>query len=154
MPQVSPALRAKVCEHLRGQLSAGQLDDLDKGTAPHFHRGRRGDPVVTQAYAAFMNSMHGELSPERFTKEQFVEIGKRWIVRYSRFGPDGCENVRKPRTLLSEGEWAEAADIIATPIESNEGMTYWRSAQQCLDIEHSKQQRFEYVSCGTSQSQV
>ena len=106
MPQYSKAIRAKVCEHLRGQLSRQQLADLVEGIAPHFHRGRSGDPAVKPAYAAFMNSMHGELDPEHFTQATFVDIAQRWIVRYSRLGEDACINIRLPRSHLTEGEWA------------------------------------------------
>lgn len=115
-PQVSSALCAKFCEHLRGQLSTQQLDDLDTKTALHSHRHRSGDAVVTRAHAAFRNPMHGELDPARFTELQFVRIVQRWIVRYSRSGSAACQNTRKRRTLLSDREWAEAGDTITAYI--------------------------------------
>ena len=148
-PDYSAELRGAVCHTLTGILSQEQIGQLDRGEHVRFARGCDGDATITAALQSFKQAMRRNARAQTITRKEFMIIARKWMHRYSRQGMDGMRSIRKKRMRLTPMECEEAADILCTPVEHNDGCRLWRSADHCLEQEHEGQARFRCVSGGS-----
>lgn len=142
------AIRAAVVTAVRSHMSSSKWDSLHAGHKVKHQVGCAGDDELVAARAAFAREMKDHPQFPRVTNRVFADLARRYMPRYHAMRDQGLRTVRLRARRLSVEDADEAAMILGTPVNNNddededEEPRYWRSAQDCLDTDHPKKERF------------
>ena len=144
--ELSESIRCAICNAVRYSLSGDDLEELAAGKSVTFQKGRHGDPRLAIAYQKYLQD--ARTMPEsdealNVSKKQFREVASRWMQRFNSMRERGVHTVHARKPRLTNAEYVEAAIILGTPVEYNDGIRHWHNAEECLCVHHDRQPRFK-----------